>query len=334
MTAMAWGDDEERDQDGVYGIELIVETGGETGSRAFRELDAGRRETIGGHGARRLPRILRVVGLLAALVTVTIAVWPSGTGPKPAPPAAVRIRVAGTRLAPTSHDATLTLVLANDAPSSASVGEAEILDAAGRRIGAHREWPAGDIAAGSTLAVDIPVPYVCDAVIPRQIDLPVALHVSVSSALDPSALQHLSYPLDAQAWQNFEQYQSGACDSANSTTVKVGAISVAGTDPAARSIKILIPVSASRALTVYGIFATNQAFRAISDPAPPLPLPSSGPRSIAMTLKVSDCGSMAGQWDKNEFLILSYEGPAGGTSVTVSLPAPVIAQLAATACPA
>jgi hypothetical protein len=342
---MARGDDADRDQDGVYGLELVPEAGDESEPPAGREPRAERRETsrgtsqetkretnqetIGSDRARQFPRTLRIVGLLAIAVALTITLWPTA-GSKPAP-APVQIRVAGTALTPSGRITTLTLVLANDAQSSASVGRAEIQDADGRHIGSDRLWPAGDIPAGSTLAVDIPVPYACDTHIPQR--LPIALHVSVSSPLDPGAAKDLAYPLDAQTWQRFEHYQSGICDSGDSAAVKIGAISVVGTDPATHSVQILTPVSVAEPLTVDGIFAAYQAFRVTADPEPPLTLPASGWQPITTTWQVRDCRTMADQGTKKQVLLLAYEGPTGGTSVAISLPENVVAQLAATACP-
>lgn len=334
---MAQGDDADWDQDsnpdsdpdGIYGLELVPDTGEEPQPDAIRGLSAAPRETISGSRARRIPRALRPVGLLVIAVAVATTLWPSPKS-KPAP-VDVRIRVAGAALAPSGRIATLTLVLANDAAAAASVGDAEVQDADGHRIGSDRQWPAGDIPPGSTLAVDIPVPYVCDTHLPQR--LPIALHVSVSSPLDPGVLRNLSYPLDPQAWQEFERYQSGVCDAGDSASVTVGAISVAGTDPATRSIRILVPVSVGEPLTVDGIHPANQAFRVTADPAPPLTLPAGGWQAIATTWRVPDCGLAADQWDKHQSLLLTYEGPTGGTSVRIPVPAAVVAQLSATACP-
>ncbi|NUP51286.1 MAG: hypothetical protein HOW97_28835 [Catenulispora sp.] len=328
---MAQGDDADRDAelDGVYGLELVPDIGEEPKPDAIGGLSTAPRETIGGSRARRIPRALRPIGLLVIAAVVATALWPSPKS-KPAP-ADVRIRVAGAALAPSGRIATLTLVLANDAAAAASVGDAEVQDADGHRIGADRQWPAGDIPPGSTLSVDIPVPYVCDTHLPQR--LPIALHVSVSSPLDSGTPRNLSYPLDPQAWEKFERYQSGVCDAGGPAAVTIGAIAVAGTDPTARSVRILVPVSVGAPLTVDGIHPANQAFRVAADPAPPLSLPSSGWQVIATTWQVPDCARAADQWDKHQSLLLTYEGPTGGTSVTIPVPAAVVAQLRATACP-
>ncbi|NUR28975.1 MAG: hypothetical protein HOV83_24555, partial [Catenulispora sp.] len=248
----------------------------------------------------------------------------------PAPPD-VRIRVAGTALAPSGRLATLTLLLANDAQSPASIGQAEIQDAGGHRLGADRLWPAGDIPAGSTLAVDISVPYACDTHIPQ--DPPLALHVSVSTPQNSGTPQFLSYPLDAQAWQQFERYQSGVCNTPEAAGAEMGTISVAGTDPATGSVKVQIELLVYYPLMIDGITATNPALLVTADPAPPFTLPSNGWQTIGATWQVPDCKAMADQWGKPPSLLIAYEGPTGGTTFTIAMPATLSAQLAATACP-
>lgn len=329
MPGMTWGDDANRDQDGVYGLEFLPENGDEPPTATTRGLRTEQAEAIGDDRSRRIPRALRIVGLLAVVAAFAVALWPTA-GSKPAP-APLRIRLAGAELAPAGRITTLTLVLANDASSVASVGEAEIRDADGRRIGSDRSWPAGDIPAGSTLAVDIPVPYVCDTHLPPR--LPVALHVSVTTPHVAGPPRDLSYQVDAQTWQKFEDYQSGICDSGASAAVKVGTISVAGTDRASHSVKILTQLSVAEPLTVDRISAANQAFQVTADPEPPLILPAGGWQAVTTTWQVPDCRSAADQWTRKQALLLAYEGPTGGTSVSIDLPPDVVAQLAATTCP-
>jgi hypothetical protein len=334
MPDMAWDDDTQdddaqRDQDRIYGLELIPENGDEAASPATRDAKAEQRETIGTDTAHRLPRTLRLAGLLAIAVAFTIALWPT-TKSKPSP-SPTRIRVAAAVLAPSGRITTLTLVLANDAPSPASIGEAEIEDADGRLIASDRQWPAGDIPPGSTLAVDIPVPYACDTHIPQH--LPIALHVSVSSPQQPNPPQNLSYPLDTPTWQEFEHYQSGICNSAANAAVSVGPVSVSGIDPATHSVKILTRISVNEPLMIDRISTINQAFRITTDPAAPLTLPATGWQSITTTWQVTDCKSMADQWDTTQALILAYEGPTGGSFLSIPLPEDVVTQLSATACP-
>lgn len=328
---MAWEDDAQPDQDGIYGLELIPETGDEAGTQAAGDVRSEQRETIGTETAHRLPRTMRYAGLLAIAAAFTIALWPSA-GSKPTPsPSPTRIRVAAADLAPSGRITTLTLLLANDAPSPASIDAAEIRDADGRLIGSDRQWPAGDIPPGSTLAIDIPVPYACDTHIPQR--LPVALHVSVSSPVHPDAPQSLSYPLDTPTWQKFERYQSGICDAAASAAVRIGAISVAGTNSETHALKVLVPISVGEPLMIDRISASNQALRVTADPPSPLTLPATGWQTIATTWHVTDCASMADRWNQTQSLMLAYEGPTGGTSLVIPLPADVVSQLSAAACP-
>ncbi|NUR58607.1 MAG: hypothetical protein HOV87_07945 [Catenulispora sp.] len=333
---MAWEDDPQGDQDGVYGLELVQEgkdwaedeESAEAGSRRNPEATVEQRETIVGSTARQLPRILRVAGLVAVVVGFTIALWPSA-GSKQAP-APLRIRVAGTTLAPSGRITTLTMILANDATSSASVDEADIRDADGHRIGDDRRWPAGDIPAGSTLSLDIAVPYTCDTHLQQH--MPVTLHVSVASAPRTDPPRELTYPVDPRTWQEFEHFQSGVCSSAASK-VEVGPVSITDLEPATHSIKVRTDVSVHEPLTLDDITATNEAVQVTADPRPPLTLPATGWQPITTTWRVPDCASMAGHWGDRQELVFAYEGPLGGTSLTVPLPDDVVAQFAATACP-
>ncbi|WP_344671992.1 hypothetical protein [Catenulispora yoronensis] len=336
---MGWLEDSEHEQDGVYGLELVSEAGEEPEATTGRGTGFGtstggtgveRRETIGSDQARRLPRALRVVGILAVGAALTVTLWPA-SGPRAAKPAPADIRVAGTSLVPAGRVTTLTLVLANDTPSSASIGEAVLQDADGRRIGSNRRWPAGEIASGSTLAINIPVPYYCDTHISQR--LPIALHVSVSSPLDPGRSRTLSYPLDAQVWQQFTNYQAGVCDATSAIGLMTGQVSVVGTNPGTRSVKVVTPVWTDVPLTVDGLFSANPALWTTDDPQPPLVLPAGGWQPLVTDWHVSDCGAMSGQWDKAQSVVLAYEGPTGGTSLVIPLPAGVVAQLSATACP-
>ena len=329
MPVMGWEDDEaQRERDAVYGLELVPDSDDDAGIHGNPAVAVEQRETLANDSVRRIPRVLRIVGALAAAAALTVAVWPS-SGSKPAP-APLRIHLAGATLKPSGRITTLTLLLANDATSSASVDEADIQDADGRRLGTDRRWPAGDIPAGSTLAVDIAVPYVCDTHSPQRV--PVRLHVSVSSPLLPSAPRELSYPVDPATWQEFEHFQAGVCDSAPSA-VEVGPVSIAGAQPANHSVRILTAISVGEPLTLDGVFALNPAFQVTADPQAPYTVPATGWQPIATTWRVPDCASMTGHWDARQALVLAYEGPTGGTSLIVPLPPNVVSQLAAIACP-
>jgi hypothetical protein len=259
-----------------------------------------------------------------------VALWPSAR-PKATPaPTGIPIHVAGATLKPSGRMTTLTMLLANDATSSASIDDADIRDADGRRIGTERRWPAGDIAAGSTLAVDIAVPYVCDTHSPQHV--PVTLHVSISSPLHPGGLWELIYPVDPWTWQAFEHFQSGVCDSAAQGAVKIGGVSVAGVQREAHSVTLVTEISVKEPLTLDAVFTTNPALRVSSDPQPPLTVPAGGWQALVTTWQVPDCAAMAGRWGDEQALVLAYEGPVGGTSLTVALPGDVVQEVEAVGC--
>jgi hypothetical protein len=202
-------------------IELVVELVDESGHE-FVDED---RETIGADGGRpryirRLPRGLRVVGVLAAAGALTVVAWPTSRSHQPTPsPQPTRVavnadlgevRITGTTL--TSDDiagnAVLGLELANGAASQLDIVTADVFDAAGSRIGTTSTWPPGTIAAGSAVSVPMTLPFACDA-IPA---LPITIRYSVSSPQDTNMRHAYISPLAGDTWDHFSREQAAHCE--------------------------------------------------------------------------------------------------------------------------
>ncbi|MFD0632888.1 hypothetical protein ACFQ9X_16195 [Catenulispora yoronensis] len=178
----------------------------------------------------RLPRALRVVGALAAVAALSIALWPngartqsgahSGTPSAPATSTAqqsevsgdiYKVRVASTELTQDFRDhAVMDLELANDAHTALSVVNAEVWDSVQTRIGFSSNWPAGDLAPAQATSVPIELPYSCGVLQPTPV-LPVTIRYSVSTSQDPTISHNYEYPLSQVVWDEFMRARAGLC---------------------------------------------------------------------------------------------------------------------------
>jgi hypothetical protein len=244
----------EPDSDGGELEELVVELAdddalpGETPNSATSE-----RETIRGGGTdgaisaaariRRLPRAVRVGGVVAVAVMFAFAVWPASGGreaaPRPVPtPSQVNLDLYKVRLRSTSlatqtgaDHAVLGLELTNSAATRLEVVSAELWDAVGTRLGSAAGWPAAqDLGAGSTVSVPVTLPYACDAYgfVPV---LPITVRYSISTPQSPGAGHDYAYPLTDKIWDTYVRQRATQCTdsdgelfaSAIDTTQPIGA---------------------------------------------------------------------------------------------------------------
>lgn len=185
------------------------------------------RETIDGSayaGLRigRLPRAVRVAGVLAAAVALTVAAWPTPGGREAAPqliptPSQVNVDLYKVRLGSTTLEAAdgadhavLGLELTNNATAPLEVVSAEIWDAVGTQIGSASVWPAEGMNAGSTVSVPVTLPYACDdfAYLPV---LPLTIRYSVSTPQNPEAGHDYAYPLTGMLWDTYMRQRTTQC---------------------------------------------------------------------------------------------------------------------------
>ncbi|GAA1970162.1 hypothetical protein [Catenulispora subtropica] len=188
-------------------------------------------ETIGGGFAGpsrllRVPRALRVLGALAAVAGLTIALWPAPGG-RPAakppvpqttvtiqPPVNVdlyKVRVSGTTLSQDYRDhAVMGLALANESSSQLTVVTAELWDALGTRLGSSASWPAGYVLPRTSETLPLELPYSCGVPWTTPV-LPVTIRYSVSTPEDMTVSHNYEYPLDQPILDAFIQARAGLC---------------------------------------------------------------------------------------------------------------------------
>ena len=185
------------------------------------------RETIGGSGdarppVSRLPRAVRVAGVLAAAVTLAVAAWPTTggreTAPQPVPaPSHANLDLSKVRLGTTTlaaedgaDHAVLGLELTNSATVPLEVVSAELWDAVQTRIGSASLWPAEGLDAKSTVSVPVTLPYACDefAYLPV---LPLTIRYSVSTPGNPDTAHDYAYPLTNAVWEMYMRQRATEC---------------------------------------------------------------------------------------------------------------------------
>lgn len=207
------------------------------------------RETIGGSegddgpGARllRLPRAVRVLGVLAAASILAFAVWPASArrdaAPHPLPtpttqlsPDLYKVQLADTTLQTDegADHALLGLNLTNSAATKLEVVSAELWDAVGTRIGSSAVWPASQgLDAKSTESIPVTLPYACDdyGFLPV---LPLMIRFSVSTPQNPDVRRDYSYGLTGDVWDSYMRQRARRCARPDS---EVSASAIDATQP-------------------------------------------------------------------------------------------------------
>ncbi|MEY9861933.1 hypothetical protein ABH935_007576 [Catenulispora sp. GAS73] len=295
------------------------------------------RETIDGSayaGLRfgRLPRPVRILGVLAAAGALTVAAWPTSgrreAAPQPIPtPSQVNVDLYKVRLGSTTLEASdgadhavLGLELTNNATAPLEVVSAEIWDAVGTRIGSASVWPAEGMNAGSTVSVPVTLPYACDDLTYLPV-LPLTIRYSVSTPQNPDAGHDYAYPLTGGLWDTYMRQRAAQCAGPGSqiaataidTTQPIGAPSdpqgfdLAFTIEAAGTTEWIVDKVAS---TASDVVITGDGLPAVVDPGQTT--------HVSTHWHLDDCARMP-QWDESiigvEFTAhLKNAAPGHGTS--------------------
>jgi hypothetical protein len=275
------------------------------------------RETIGGSadiGSRisRLPRAVRVAGMLAAAVALTVAAWPT-TGanqatPQPVPaPSQVNVDLYKVRLGSTTLDAedgadhaVLGLELTNNATAPLEVVSAELWDAVGTRIGSASVWPAEGLTAGSTMSVPVTLPYACDEFTYLPV-LPLTIRYSVSTPQNPDAGHDYAYPLTSALWDTYMRQRTMQCAKPDSeitataidTTQPIGAPS----DPQGFDLSFTIEAAGTTEWSVDKVASTGSDV-VITGDALPVAVTSGQTAHVGTHWHLDDCARMP-HWNES-----------------------------------
>lgn len=282
------------------------------------------RETIGGTGgdegpgARllRLPRAVRVLGVLAAASVLAFAVWPASArrdaAPQPQPlptPTQVSPDLYKVHLAETSLEtdegadhAVLGLELTNSATARLEVVSAELWDAVGTRIGSSAVWPAAQgLAAGSTESVPVTLPYACDNYEYLPV-LPLMIRFSVSTPQNPSVRRDYSYGLTGDVWDSYMRQRAWRCArpdaevsaSAIDATQPIGA----PTDPQGFELTFTLETGGTGTWNVESAAAADPAVT-ITGTGLPVPVSPGQTAHVTTHWHLNDCTGRRPAWTQN-----------------------------------
>ena len=282
------------------------------------------RETIGGDpdglgyaaGARarlrRLPRTLRIAGVLAAALAFALTVWPAAgsreAAPPPLPtPSPMNLDLYKVRLSATTLDvqdgtdhAVLALELTNGAAERLEVVSAELWDAVGTRLGSASVWPAEGLGAGTTVSVPVTLPYACDAYGFLPV-LPITVRYSISTPQNPESGHDYAYPLTSTLWDAYMRQRATRCATSDSpisasaidTTQPIGAPS----DPQGFDLTFTIESAGAMAWSVENV-ASSRPGVTITGTALPVTVTPGETARVSTHWHVDDCAHVP-KWSQD-----------------------------------